>query len=262
MVINRFRRPVAPPKHRPHGVRLLQHAFLHPRVNCESHRRELKSGGEWKSVEINFERCRGSQLPVHRIHGGCAFPPSVVQRTEVDSRTMDIAFSDRVLHIQMHRHKRLGVHAEETHTLLQWQRGKREELRHTEQRLRVGASALLVPSRRTPYSSSLTAMLKNFYVFLLRRIHKTMPNVKPNFRLKKFLISFVIVRRNGSRTGRRPVLNLYTKKGLRPCILFHLGRTSFDSHFSPLAWVGILCGHCNKSAKTSKLYSILRLRAR
>ena len=58
----------------------------------------------------------------------------------------------------------------------------------------------------------LTAMLKNFYVFLLRRIHKTMPNVKPNFRLKKFLISFVIVPAKWIRTGRRPVLNLYTKR--------------------------------------------------
>jgi hypothetical protein len=39
-----------------------------------------------------------------------------------------------------------------------------------------------------------------------------MPNVKPNFRLKRFLISFVIVPAKWIRTGRRPVLNLYTKR--------------------------------------------------
>ena len=161
----------------------------------------------------------------------------------------------------MHRHKRLGVHGGGNHTLLQWQRGKREELRHTEQRLRVGASALLVPQgeHRIPHPHS--HALKNFYVFLLRRIHKTMPNVKPNFRLKKFLISFVIVPAKWIRTGRRPVLNLYTKKGTTSLYSLPFRQDIFDSHTFPhwLGW-GILCGHCNKSAKTSKLYSILRLR--
>jgi hypothetical protein len=64
---------------------------------------------------------------------------------------------------------------------------------------------------------------------------------------------------DGEKTRAEPL----HQKGLRLCILFRLVRTSLILTLFPhwLGW-GILCGHCNKSAKTSKLYSILRLRAR
>ena len=65
-----------------------------------------------------------------------------------------------------------------------------------------------------------------------------MPNVKPNFRLKKFLISFVIVPAKWIRDGEKTRAEPLHQKGLRLCILFHLGRTSLILTLFPIGLGG------------------------
>ena len=57
-----------------------------------------------------------------------------------------------------------------------------------------------------------TAMLKNFYLYLVRHISDKVKPLKKTSRLKAFILHFVSVPAKWVRTGRLNVLNLYTNK--------------------------------------------------
>ena len=57
-----------------------------------------------------------------------------------------------------------------------------------------------------------TAMLKNFYLYLIRNISEKVKPLKKTSRLKAFILHFVSVPAKWGRTGRQNVLNLYTNK--------------------------------------------------
>ena len=57
-----------------------------------------------------------------------------------------------------------------------------------------------------------TAMLKNFYLYLVRHISDKVKPLKKTNRLKAFILHFVSVPAKWVRTGRQNVLNLYTNK--------------------------------------------------
>ena len=58
----------------------------------------------------------------------------------------------------------------------------------------------------------LTAMLKNFYLYLVHHISDKVKPLKKTSRLKAFILYFVSVPAKWVRTGRQNVLNLYTNK--------------------------------------------------
>ena len=57
-----------------------------------------------------------------------------------------------------------------------------------------------------------TAMLKNFYLYLVRHISDKVKPLKKTSRLKAFILHFVSVPAKWVHTGRQNVLNLYTNK--------------------------------------------------
>jgi len=57
-----------------------------------------------------------------------------------------------------------------------------------------------------------SAMLKNFYLYLVRHISDKVKPLKKTSRLKAFILHFVSVPAKWVRTGRQNVLNLYTNK--------------------------------------------------
>ena len=57
-----------------------------------------------------------------------------------------------------------------------------------------------------------TAMLKNFYLYLACHISDKVKPLKKASRLKAFILHFVSVLAKWVRTGRQNVLNLYTNK--------------------------------------------------
>ena len=57
-----------------------------------------------------------------------------------------------------------------------------------------------------------TAMLKNFYLYLIRHISEKVEPLKKTSRLKAFILHFISVPAKWIRTGRQNVLNLYTHK--------------------------------------------------
>lgn len=57
-----------------------------------------------------------------------------------------------------------------------------------------------------------TAILKNFYLYLVRHISEKVKPLKKTSRLEAFILHFVSVPAKWVRTGKRNVLNLYTNK--------------------------------------------------
>lgn len=57
-----------------------------------------------------------------------------------------------------------------------------------------------------------TAMLKNFYLFLLQRIGSTVAGLNLRSRLKRFVRRFVSVPAKWTRSGRQEVLNIYSRR--------------------------------------------------
>ena len=58
----------------------------------------------------------------------------------------------------------------------------------------------------------ITAMLKNFFVFLLKTLSRIFPGIDETCRLKRFIFNFISVPAKWVKTGREWILNLYTQK--------------------------------------------------
>ena len=57
-----------------------------------------------------------------------------------------------------------------------------------------------------------TAMIKNFYAYLVAKVSKSAKVLRPESRLKAFILHFISVPAKWTRTARQNVLNLYTNK--------------------------------------------------
>lgn len=58
----------------------------------------------------------------------------------------------------------------------------------------------------------LMMICKNVYAWLLTKISKVFPNIKKNFRIKKFIFRFITVPVKWIETGRRNILKVYSNK--------------------------------------------------
>ena len=177
----------------------------------------------------------------------------VVQRTEVDNRAWTSPSPTSSTHTDASSQTTGSPRRKSS--LLQWQR-ESEELRRQNNDFGWAHQPFSFLKENTVFLI-LTAMLKNFYVFLLEGSTRPWRMSSPTSASK--IPDFICHRAGEMDQDRgRPVLNLYTK-GTTSLYSLPFRQDIFDS-LSPLAGWGILCSHCNKSAKTSKLYSILRPR--
>ena len=61
----------------------------------------------------------------------------------------------------------------------------------------------------------LTAMVKNFYHFIVDKVAKVMEDIKPNYRIKRFIFRFITVPAKWiktAKTARMWKLNIYSQK--------------------------------------------------
>jgi len=65
----------------------------------------------------------------------------------------------------------------------------------------------------------MSAIIANFYSYLIGTYSKTIPWLEPTYRLKKFIFRFISVAGKWIKTGRRHVLKLYTDKEYSPLLL-------------------------------------------
>jgi len=65
----------------------------------------------------------------------------------------------------------------------------------------------------------MTAIIANFYSYIIGTYSQTIPWLEPTYRLKKFIFRFITVAGKWIRTARQNVLKLYTEKDYSPLLL-------------------------------------------
>lgn len=58
----------------------------------------------------------------------------------------------------------------------------------------------------------LTAMAKNFYAFLIKKVATVFDDLEPGNRIKRFIFRFITVSAKWIKSGRQWVLNVYSEK--------------------------------------------------
>ena len=187
-------------------------AFYIRAANCGRRYEEFRRHEEWESVEVGCEKCEVASVSMDNLIGGKWYR-LVVQRSPMKEK------DGRV------RRDMFGViYAYRCILTNDWTSTEKDIITFYNER---GASEKNFDIQNNdfgwahlPFSfmaenmvfMMVTAMLKNFYLYLVRRISEKVGPLKKTSRLKAFILHFVSVPAKWVRTGRQNVLNLYTNK--------------------------------------------------
>lgn len=75
----------------------------------------------------------------------------------------------------------------------------------------MGAPSVLLLNENTVFML-VTAMLKNFFLYLTQKLSEKIKAIKKTSRLKKVLFHFICVPAKWIKSGRRNILKLYTER--------------------------------------------------
>jgi len=187
-------------------------AFYIRAANCGRRYEEFRRHEEWESVEVGCEKCEVASVSMDNLIEGKSYR-LVVQRSPMKEK------DGRV------RRDMFGViYAYRCILTNDWTSTEKDIITFYNER---GASEKNFDIQNNdfgwahlPFSfmaenmvfMMVTAMLKNFYLYLVRRISEKVGPLKKTSRLKAFILHFVSVPAKWVRTGRQNVLNLYTNK--------------------------------------------------
>lgn len=180
--------------------------------NCASRYEEFRQIEDWKAVEIGFEKCDVASASMDDFIEGKSYR-LVVQRSPLrdkDGRVQKDMFGTRYTYRCI-----LTNDWESTEKdIITFYNARGESEKNFDiQNNDFGWAHL-------PFSflgenmvfMLVTAMLKNFYLYLVRRISEKVEPLKKTSRLKAFILHFISVPAKWVRIGRQHVLNLYTQK--------------------------------------------------
>ena len=181
-------------------------------ANCGSRHEEFRQLKEWKSVELGYEKCDVTSISIDNLIEGKSYR-LVVQRSPLKDKEgkqqtnmFGVIYTYRCLLTN------------------NWMATEKDIITFYNER---GASEKNFDIQNNyfgwlhlPFSfmaenmvfMMVTAMLKNFYLYLIRHISEKVKPLKKTSRLKAFILHFVSVPAKWVRTGRQNVLNLYTNK--------------------------------------------------
>ena len=181
-------------------------------ANCGSRHEEFRQLKEWKSVELGYEKCDVTSISIDNLIEGKSYR-LVVQRSPLKDKEgkqqtnmFGVIYTYRCLLTN------------------NWMATEKDIITFYNER---GASEKNFDIQNNyfgwlhlPFSfmaenmvfMMVTAMLKNFYLYLIRHISEKVKPLKKTSRLKAFTLHFVSVPAKWVRTGRQNVLNLYTNK--------------------------------------------------
>lgn len=181
-------------------------------ANCGSRYENFQQLKEWKDVEVGYEKCDVTSISIDSLIEGKSYR-LVVQRSPLkgkDGREQTDMFG--VIYTYRCILTNNWTSTEKDIITFYNERGASEK-NFDIQNNDFGWSHL-------PFSfmaenmvfMMVTAMLKNFYLYLVRHISDKVKPLKKTSRLKAFILHFVSVPAKWVRTGRQNVLNLYTNK--------------------------------------------------
>lgn len=180
--------------------------------NCASRYEDFRQHEEWNTVEIGYEKCDVASVSMDDFIEGNSYR-LVVQRTplrdkdgKVQTDMFGIVYTYRCILTND------WISTEKDIIMFYNARGESEK-NFDIQNNDFGWAHLPFSFLAENMAFMLvTAMLKNFYLYLLRNISGKVKALKKTSRLKAFILHFISVPAKWVRTGRQNVLNLYTRR--------------------------------------------------
>lgn len=180
--------------------------------NCSSRYEEFRNHEEWKTVEIGYEKCEVASLDMDDFVEGKSYR-LVVQRSPLkdkDGSVQSDLFGPLYTYRCILTNDRLST--EKDIIVFYNVRGESEKNFDIQNNDFGWAHLPFSFLAENMVFMLVTAMLKNFYLHLIRHISEKVEPLKKTSRLKAFILHFISVPAKWIRTGRQNVLNLYTHK--------------------------------------------------
>ena len=180
--------------------------------NCASRYEEFRQHEEWKAAEIGYEKCDVASINMDNFIEGKSYR-LVVQRSPLRDKDGKVQ-KDMFGTVYTFRCILTNDWKSTEKDIIMFYNARGESEKNFDiQNNDFGWAHL-------PFSflaenmvfMLVTAMLKNFYLYLVRDISEKVKPLKRTSRLKAFILHFVSVPAKWIRTGRQNVLNLYTHK--------------------------------------------------
>lgn len=175
------------------------------------------SGEDWKQVRLGVQKMDVAELTGYRPFDGDTAYRLVVSRTGRSDSQADIFSGNAYIYRAILTNDTES--SPEDIVAFYNKRGDSERLFDVMNNdfgwARLPCSFL---SENTAYMI-MSAIIANFYSYLIGEYSKTIPWLEPTYRLKKFIFRFIAVAAKWIRTGRRDVLKLYTDKEYSPLLL-------------------------------------------
>ena len=176
---------------------------------CESLTEEIRQITDWQTVEINFKNYQVASIPFTHFFAERHYR-LVVMREKTGERQLDLfegeKFNYRCILTNDHQSREKEV--------IEYynQRGASEKTFDI-QNNDFGWNQL--PTSNMTSNTAyliLTAMLKNFYNYLVGKVSKAFTDILPTSRLKRFIFRFITVPGRYVYRGRQWILQLYTDR--------------------------------------------------
>jgi hypothetical protein len=167
---------------------------------------QIRQITDWETVEINCKKYQVASIPFKQFFEGCNYR-LVVMREESDNQQLDL-FDGKFVYrsILTNDHQSTEVAVIEYYN----KRGESEK-NFDIQNNDFGWSRLPTSNMNSNTVFLIfTAMLKNFYLHIVKNVAKVFKNILPTTRLKRFIFRFICVSGKWIRQGRKNILKLYT----------------------------------------------------
>ena len=195
----------------PYGNLKSEHG-VHRATNCGSRYENFRQLKEWKSVELGYEKCDVTSINMDNLIEGRSYR-LVVQRSPLkdkDGKQQTDMFG--VIYTYRCILTNNWTSTEKDIITFYNERGASEKNFDIQNNDFGWAHLPFSFMAENMVFMMVTAMLKNFYLYLVRHISEKVKPLKKTSRLKAFILHFVSVPAKWVRTGRQNVLNLYTNK--------------------------------------------------
>ena len=164
---------------------------------------------EWQTVEINFKEYQVASIPFIQFFEEENYR-LVIAREKSDDQQLDLFEGEKFQYrcILTDNHEKTEKEVIEFYN----QRGSSEKLFDIQNNdFGWGHLPCSDMNKNTVYLI-LTAMLKNFYNYIVANVAKTFKSILPTTRLKRFIFRFICVAGKWVRQGRQNILKLYTNQ--------------------------------------------------
>lgn len=170
---------------------------------------QIQQVAQWQTVEINFKEYQVASIPFTQFFAEKNYR-LVIAREKTDDQQLDMFEGEKFNYrcILTSDHEKTEKEVIEFYN----QRGAGEKIFDIQNNdFGWGHLPCSDMNKNTLYLI-ITAMLKNFYNYIVGNVAKTCKSILPNIRLKRFIFRFICVPGKWVRRGRQNMLKLYSNQ--------------------------------------------------